>query len=258
MSEAKMPLTGHLEELRKRIFISLVGVVVFFAVAFNYSEDLFQFLTLPLRSYLAFSIRYPYIMLMVKKVYPSLYFFAPAEGFWMHVKISALAGLVVTIPLILYQAWKFISPGLHANEKKYVLPFVLVGTTLFLMGAAFCFFIVLPFAMQFLLTYKTQSFTPMLSIGFYMDFALRFILAFGVIFELPVAIIVLARLGIVSPRGLAKKRKFAVLLAFVGAAILTPTPDAFTMILMALPIILLWEVGVFMARFVVKRKPQVA
>ena len=127
----------------------------------------------------------------------------------------------------------------YEKVKKYVLPFVFFATGLFIAGASFCFLIILPFAMTFLLGYKTENIVPMLSVGSYIDFCLKFIMAFGAIFELPLAIIFLTRLGIVNPKTLSKNRKYAVLFAFFGGAVLTPTPDAFNQILMAVPIIIL-------------------
>jgi sec-independent protein translocase protein TatC len=125
---------------------------------------------------------------------------------------------------------------------------------LFLAGALFCFVIILPFAMTFLLGYKTGSLTPMITVGSYVDFCMKFILAFGAIFELPLAIIFLARFGIVSPGGLAKNRKYAILFSFIAAAILTPTPDAFNQTLMAVPIIILYEIGILLSRIIYRKK----
>jgi sec-independent protein translocase protein TatC len=256
MGDDKMPFTGHLVELRKRIIISLITLTVGFAVSFTYSEKIFNLLMLPLRSELSFKTSYPFLFLIPSKIKnPSLVFLAPAEAFWMHLKVSFVAGLVITLPIILHQLWKFISPGLLAKEKKYVAPFVVTATLLFLVGASFCFLFVLPFAMGFLLTYKTASMTPMLSVGNYVDFCLKFILSFGVVFELPIAIVILTRMGIVTPKTLAKNRKYAVLLAFVVGAVLTPTPDAFNQTLMAVPVIILYEAGIQVSRFFVKKKP---
>ncbi len=249
MDDEKMPLTEHLSELRKRIIIALSGLLIGFLISFNYSEELFKFLTLPLRSEIGFSIRYPFISFIPSKVQnPSLVFLAPAEAFWMHLKVSLVAGLLLSLPLILFQFWKFISPGLLPKERRYIGPFVIIATLLFLFGATFCFLFVLPFAMSFLLTYKTGIIMPMLSVGNYVDFCLKFILAFGAVFELPIVIVFLTRMGIVTPRTLAKNRKYAILLAFVISAILTPTPDAFNQILMAVPIIILYEAGIFVSR----------
>lgn len=256
MKENKMPFTAHLTDLRKRIVVSLIAVLIGFIAAFAYSEDLFRFLTFPLRYNVLLSISTPFVQLVEKNVKntPPLIFLAPAEAFWMHMKISLIAAFIASLPVIFLQLWKFISPGLLHKEKKYVVPFVFVTTVFFLVGAAYCFFLVLPFAMGFLLTYKTASMTPMLSVGSYVDFCLKFILAFGAIFELPIAIIFFTRMGLVTPKTLAKHRKYAILLAFIVAAILTPTPDIFNQTLMAVPMIVLYEVGILVSRIFIRSK----
>lgn len=255
MANEKMPFTEHLTELRKRVIISLIALLAGFVLSFNYSEELFKIITIPLRSEMHFSFNYPFISLVPSKVKnTSLVFLAPVEAFWMHLKVSFVAGLVLSLPVIFHQSWKFVSPGLLSREKKYVAPFVFIATALFLLGALFCFLFVLPFAIGFLLTYKTEFMTPMLSVGSYVDFCLKFILAFGAIFELPVVIVFLTRLGIVTPKTLAKNRKYSILVAFIIAAILTPTPDVFNQTLMAIPIIILYEAGILVSRFFVKKK----
>lgn len=252
MSETRMMgFLEHLGELRKKITVSLIGLCVTFVIAFNFSEQILRFLMFPLKYSLDFSVtkRYMYFAPHDKLQNMKLVFLSPAEGFWMNMKIAIVAALILALPIIFQQLWSFISPGLHKKEKKYVVPFVLVATLLFLVGAAFCFFIVLPFAMSFLLTYKIGDFMmPMLSIGQYVDFCLKFILAFGAVFELPIFIIFATRMGFVTPQTLAKNRKYAVLIAFVIAAMLTPTPDAFNQSLMAVPIIILYEVGILASR----------
>lgn len=255
MPDEKMPFTEHLSELRKRIVISLSALVIGFLISFNYSENIFEALILPLKSEISFNMHSPFISLVPSKIKnPSLVFLAPAEAFWMHLKVSFVAGLVLCLPVILHQLWKFISPGLLLKERKYIGPFVVSASLLFLAGASFCFLFVLPFAMGFLLTYKTGSMTPMLSVGSYVDFCLKFILSFGAVFELPIVIVLLTRMGIVTPKTLAKNRKYAILLAFVLAAILTPTPDAFNQTLMAVPIIILYEAGILVSRLFVRKK----
>ncbi|MEW6215009.1 MAG: twin-arginine translocase subunit TatC [Nitrospirota bacterium] len=256
MKDIKMPITEHLSDLRKRIIISLIAILIAFVVAFAYSEDIFRLLTFPLRYDISFSISPPFAQMVEKNVKnnPPLVFLAPAEAFWMHMKVAMITGFVVSLPVIFLQLWKFVSPGLLQKEKKYVVPFVIITTTFFLIGAAYCFFFVLPFAMGFLLTYKTGSMTPMLSVGKYIDFCLKFILAFGLIFELPIAIIFFTRMGIVTPKTLAKNRKYAILIAFIAAAILTPTPDVFNQTLMAVPMIVLYEVGILVSRIFIRRK----
>ncbi len=256
MENFKMPLTEHLTELRKRILLSLAAVLILFVGVFNYSEKIFDVITFPLRAELKFTLHSPHIQILKKTAAP-LVFLAPAEAFWMHLKVSLVAALILCLPIIFYQLWRFISPGLLSKERKYVLPFVFFATALFVFGAFFCFIIVLPFAITFLLGYKTQNMTPMLSVGSYVDFCLKFVLAFGVIFELPLVIIFLTRLGIVTPAALAKNRKFAVLFAFVAGAILTPTPDAFNQTLMAVPIIILYEIGILLSRFLYRKKERV-
>ncbi|TAL27453.1 MAG: twin-arginine translocase subunit TatC [Nitrospirae bacterium] len=256
--DEKMPLTEHLGELRRRILISLTALLAAFAVAFNYSEEIFKGLIFPLKYSLSFSMQNPFVRIISHEKIAQgtkLVFLAPAEAFWMSMKVSFVAGLLPALPIIFYQLWKFISPGLMPKEKKYALPFIVSATGLFMVGAAFCFFIVLPFAMEFLLTYKLGDvLMPMLSVGQYVDFCLKFILAFGIIFELPIIIIFSTRMGIVTPKTLAKNRKYAVLIAFIVAAALTPTPDAFNQVLMAVPIIILYEAGILISRIFVRKR----
>jgi sec-independent protein translocase protein TatC len=247
--QEKMPVTSHLIELRKRVITSVVVLFAAFFGCFAVSEDIFRLLLLPLRTDLVFSLHSPVVSLVQKeKALTSLVFLAPAEAFWVHMKVALIAAIMLTFPFLMYQIWRFISPGLLSRERRLAMPFILVSSGLFLLGTAFCFVVVLPFAMGFLLTYKTASLTPMLSVEKYTDFCLKFILAFGVIFELPVVIVFLTRMGVVTPKALAANRKYAVLLAFVAGAMLTPTPDAFNQALMAIPIILLYEGGIIAAR----------
>jgi sec-independent protein translocase protein TatC len=250
----RMSLTEHLAELRKRIVVSLAGFLIAFTAAFIYSERIFEFIVMPMKRYPVLARSYPFFTFVENRSAPSLVFLAPTEAFWMHIKISMVAGLVASLPLLLIELWRFVAPGLLEKERRYAVSFVAAGTTLFLLGAAFCFFVILPFALRFLLTYKTASLVPLISIGSYADFCLKFILAFGLVFELPVAIVLLTRMGVVSPKALAAKRKYAVLLAFVAAAFLTPTPDAFNQILMAFPIMFLFEAGILAARLIGGRK----
>lgn len=254
----KTPLTQHLGELRNRILISLVAVVITFGACFYYSEYIFSALTSPLHYTLEFSLNNPYVSLIPSKNPDiNLVFLAPAEALWMHMKIAFISAFIITSPLIFFEVWKFVAPGLLDKEKKYALPFVITTTFLFLIGALFCFVIVLPFAMNFLLNYKTQNLQPMISVEKYVDFCLKFILSFGAIFELPVILVFLTRMGIVTNEFLAKNRKYAVLVAFIVAAVLTPTPDAFNQTLMAVPIIILYEAGIWASRlFNKKKKPE--
>lgn len=256
MEDEKLPITEHLGELRNRIFISLGTFIVVFMISFSFSEDIFSLIVFPLKYNLVFSLENPYLQFIPQDKLGStkLVFLAPAEALWMSIKISMVAALIFGLPVFLYQIWGFVSPGLMKHEKKYLIPFIFSSTLLFLIGASFCFFIVLPFAMSFLLTYGVGDILiPMLSVGMYVDFCLKFILAFGLIFELPIVIIFLTKMGIVTPEFLANNRKYAILIAFILAAILTPTPDAFNQTLMAVPIIILYEVGIWLSKLF-KRK----
>jgi sec-independent protein translocase protein TatC len=245
----KLPLTEHLGELRNRLVVTVAVVVVSAGVCFYFSEKIFSMLVLPMNSTLRLSLAYPFFSFeTLKSTNTELVFLAPAEALWMHLKISIIGGIIIGSPVLLYELWQFVAPGLLDKEKKYVFPFIIITLFLFLLGALFCFFVVLPFAMNFLLTYKTAVLKPMLSVGKYIDFCLKFIVAFGVVFELPVVLVFLTRMGIVTPQSLAKNRKYAVVLAFVIAAFLTPTPDAFNQSLMALPIVILYEAGIWASR----------
>ncbi|NOZ67762.1 MAG: twin-arginine translocase subunit TatC [Deferribacteres bacterium] len=253
----KAPITEHLNELRSRILVSLIFIIIAFGVSFYFSEYIFRLLTSPLHSTLKFSLERPYVsMIPTKNPDISLVFLAPAEALWMHIKISFISAFIISSPLVFYETWRFIAPGLLEHERKYALPFVLTTSVLFSAGALFCFIIILPFAMNFLLTYKTENLQPMISVGKYIDFSLKFILAFGAIFELPVVVVFLTKMGIVTPQFLAENRKYAVLVAFVVAAVLTPTPDAFNQTLMAVPIIILYEAGIWASRLLSRKKPQ--
>ncbi|MDH4028403.1 MAG: twin-arginine translocase subunit TatC [Nitrospirota bacterium] len=254
----KAPLTAHLGELRNRIVICLIAVSVTFGLCFYFSEDIFSLLTLPLHKKVVFSLHNPYIS-MVPGESPDmkLIFIAPAEAMWMHIKISFIGGFIISSPVIFFQIWRFIAPGLVEKERKYVLPFVFTTTFLFLLGSLFCFIIILPFAMNFLLTYKTENLQPMISVGSYIDFCLKFILSFGAMFELPVLTVFLTRMGLVTIEFLTKNRKYAVLIAFIVAGILTPTPDAFNQSLMAIPMIILYEAGIMASRILNRKKKEV-
>jgi sec-independent protein translocase protein TatC len=253
MADDKMPFLSHLEELRRRLIVSLITIGVGFAVAFNFSEEIMALLKRVLTTTFAFQKSAPYLV-VTSKAPPDLIFLAPAEAFWAHIKIGFLAGVILAAPVILFEVWRFVSPGLVERERRFALPFVVLGTIFFFIGLLFCYFLVLPFAMGFLLTYKTEHLTPMLSIGLFIDFTVKFMLAFGLIFQLPLLISLAARLGLVTSRFLAHNRKYAILANFVVAAILTPTPDIFNQLLMAGPLCLLYEVGIWAAKLVEKAR----
>ena len=230
----KMPMTAHLEELRKRLLIMIVFILVAFVVSFYFSEEILQWVQYPVRDY-------------------KLVFIAPTEAFFVNLKAAFFVAILITIPIIFFQLWKFVSPGLLPKEKHYTFPFLVFSTVFFILGATFAYFVILPFGLKFLLTYKTKTFYPMISIGNYLSFFVRIVLVFGFIFELPLVIVFLTKLGIVPIETFIKARKYAVVSIFIIAAILTP-PDVITQLLMALPLLLLYELSIFLARFLVKGK----
>src|SRR5436309_143961 len=234
----KMSFMEHLGELRVRIVRSLVALLVGLAIALPLSQRLTDYLAKPIQA-----------------TGNTLVFLAVTEAFWVQMKVAVIAGLFIASPGILWQVWRFVSPGLYQHEKKYAMPFVIVGSLLFITGGAFSLFVVTPYAIQFLLSYARPGLQPMISVGSYIDFLLKFTLAFGLVFELPLAITLAARMGVVTPKVLAKNRKYAILGAFIAGAVLTPTPDAFNQTLMAGPLILLYEVGIICAR-IFGRKPK--
>ncbi|MCS7164493.1 MAG: twin-arginine translocase subunit TatC [Thermodesulfovibrio sp.] len=255
MQEQKMSIIEHLSELRKRILVCLVALLIAFIFTFSFSDYIFRLLLFPINYTPQLSLKEGVVFVHDPKLQNTkLVFLGPAEAFWMNMKIALVTGFILTIPIIFYELWRFISPGLYPHEKKYVLPFVLTATALFLAGVTFCYLIVLPFAMDFLLNYKVGDFLmPMLSVGLYIDFLLKFLVAFGLVFELPILIVVATRMGLITPQTLKKYRRLAIVLAFVAAAIITPTPDAFNQTLMAVPMIILYEIGIWVSVLLSKK-----
>jgi sec-independent protein translocase protein TatC len=250
--EGRMPFLAHLEELRKRLIVCFASVGIAFVLAFNIREYCIRLLQRPLMTDVVMGRTFPFIGFQEKPPIAKLTALGPAETLWTHFKVAFIVGLMLALPIVLHQIWKFIEPGLLTKEKRFALPFVILSTLCFFIGVTVCFLIVLPMAMQFLLTFD-PSIQQMPRFGEYVDFTLKFLLAFGVIFELPLAITIAARLGMVTPQFLARNRKYAILVNFVVAAILTPTPDVFNQALMALPMCVLYEIGILAARFVVRR-----
>jgi len=228
-TEDKIPFTAHLEELRKRLITCFVAVGVGFATSYGFKEKLFQILTQPLIS--------------VMKQGETLIYTGLPEAFFTFLKVSFLAGLMLASPVIIYQFWMFIAPGLYDREKRLLVPIVFLSTIFFVGGSLFGYFIVFPYGFDFFLGFATETIRPMPSMKEYLSFSAKLLLAFGLVFELPLVITFLAKLGIVSVPFLKKNRKYALLLFFVGAAILTP-PDVVTQIMMALPLMVLYEISI--------------
>ncbi len=252
--ELRMPFWSHLEELRKRLIQAVLWIGGGFILCFNYSEELLKLLMRPMNAKLTMAHSFPFFSVTANHVQQKLHYTTLVEPFWAHLKIGLIAGVMVAFPMIMYQVWKFISPGLLPRERRYVGYFVFFSTAFFAVGVLFCYFLLLPFAIPFLLSYKTEELIAIIKIGDYIDFVLKFLLASGVVFELPLIIVLLSRMGIVSPDSLAKYRKFAFLASFIIGAILTPTPDVFNQTILSIPIYLLYEAGILASRIFGRKK----
>jgi sec-independent protein translocase protein TatC len=240
MEDEKLPLTSHLEELRKRIIRILIVVSVGFFACYYFKEYLFKVITQPL-------------MDVLPKNSHMIYTGLP-EAFFIYMKIAFFASLFLTSPYIFFQIWRFIAPGLFPTERKLVLPFVFSSTFLFLAGILFGYYLALPPAFEFFVAFSSDALKPMISFREYLSFALKMLLAFGLSFELPVFIFFMAKLGIVNAQMLRKQRRYAILIIFIVAAILTPSPDAFSQIIMAIPLMVLYEISIFLAKYAGKKK----
>jgi sec-independent protein translocase protein TatC len=232
-TDEKMPFTLHLEELKTRLTRMLIAVAVGFVVCYIFKEKLFWALTRPLAAVLPEG--------------SSMIFTSLPEAFFTYLKVSFLASIFLVSPYILYQIWKFVSPGLFASEKKQVAPFVTFSTIFFLGGSLFAYYIVFPFGFKFFVGFGNDFIRPMLSLKEYLSFSMKLLIAFGVIFELPIFMFFLAKIGVVTSETLTKKRKYAILMVFIVAAIFTP-PDVVTQVLMALPLMLLYEISIWVVK----------
>ena len=236
--EKKIPFTGHLEELRRRLIVCFIAVGIGFVLSYGFKEKLFQILTRPLIS--------------VMKTGDKLIFTGLPEAFFTYLKVAFLSGIILATPIIFYEFWMFVAPGLYNKEKRLMFPIVFLSTLFFVGGSFFGYFIVFPYGFKFFLGFASETIQPLPSMREYLSFASKLLLAFGVVFELPLIITFLAKLGMVSVSFLKKNRKYALLLFFVGAAILTP-PDVVTQVMMALRLMVLYEISIVGARIFGKK-----
>jgi sec-independent protein translocase protein TatC len=234
-----MPLMGHLGELRRRITYSAIVVVVFVIAAFIFKDYVLALLMRPLRQ-AGFT--------------ENLATFGVTEAFMQILKVSIYAGLVIALPFLLYQFWAFIMPALYENEKRSVIPYVIFTTVLFLAGIAFAYLIVLPVGLRFLVGYGDQFFNQLFQAERYFSFISLFLLAFGLVFELPLIMMLLAWAGLVNHIKMRKYRKYAILVEAVIAMVLTPSQDPVSMALMLIPLMVLYEFGIWLAKVAEKRK----
>ncbi|WP_456395568.1 twin-arginine translocase subunit TatC [Desulfurobacterium sp.] len=242
MSEEKFrpeeaPVTYHLEELRSRLFKSFIAIFAGFLICWPFRKDILLFLERPLPDYLK----------------GKLVFFSPPEAFFTALKICFFGGMIIAMPFVLYQVWRFIEPGLYPHEKKFVVPFLFFSFLFFSIGVCFAYFIMIPFALRFLLGFMGNLLVPQIGIGNYISFVIQLTLAFGLVFLLPVVVGLLAKLGIINYKLLEKNRKFAILTIFIVAAILTP-PDVFSQVMMAVPLLFLYELSIIVAKVLGSKK----
>ncbi|NNG01426.1 MAG: twin-arginine translocase subunit TatC [Desulfobacteraceae bacterium] len=242
-SDDKIPFTAHLEELRNRLIKCFIAVGFGFLVSYGFKEKLFTILTSPLTR--------------VMKEGDSLIYTGLPEAFFTYLKVSFLTGLLLTAPIIIYQFWMFLAPGLYHKEKRLLIPIVLLSSVFFVGGSLFGYFVVFPYGFKFFLGFASETIRPMPSMKEYLGFASKLLIAFGIVFELPIVITFMARLGLVTVPFLKKNRKYAILLFFTGSALLTP-PDVVTQIFMAFPLMLLYEISIVGARVFGKKKEEEA
>lgn len=231
--DEKLPFTAHLTELRDRLIKSFIAVGVGFLAAYSFKEALFDLLAQPL--------------LTVMGPDEKLIFTGLTEAFFTYLKIALIAGVMLASPVLFYQFWMFIAPGLYRQERRLLLPTIALTTLCFIGGGLFGYYVVFPYGFRFFLGFATDIIRPLPSMEEYLAFSSKMLLAFGVVFEMPLIITLLARLGLVSVAYLSRNRKYAILLFFIIAAVLTP-PDVVSQFLMALPLMGLYEVSIIGAR----------
>jgi len=239
MTDEKRPFLAHLEELRKRLIICAIAIGIGFAISYIFSKQLFSFFILPLTKVLPAESR--------------LIFTSLPEMFIAYIKVALIAGIILAIPIVFYELWMFLAPALYQREKGYLIPFVLFSSILFFAGSLFGYFIVFPYGFKFFISFATEDIQALPSVKQYFSFAIRLLFAFGLVFEMPVVVFFMTKIGLITPDSMKKFRKFAILCSFILSAILTP-PDVATQIMMALPLIILYEVSIIISQVVYRKK----
>ena len=238
--EEKVSFSDHLDELRSRLIVCFVAAAIGFVACYGFKEYLFEILTAPL--------------IRAMNTGSSMVFTNLPEAFFTYLKVSLLAGLILASPVLIYQFWMFVAPGLYKHERRLMIPIVVLSTFFFTGGAMFGYFVVFPYGFTFFLGFANEHIKALPSMKEYLTFATKLLLAFGLVFELPLVITFMAKLGLVTVPFLRKNRKYAILIFFVGAAAITP-PDVVTQVMMALPLMLLYEISIFGAIMFGKKQP---
>jgi sec-independent protein translocase protein TatC len=223
------PLAAHVQTIKRRLIIIGATILVGLVVAFGFSAEMIAWLNRP---------------------FPNpLVFYGPTEALFASIKVSFLAAVLVSLPVVFYQFWKFVEPGVVPHEARWGIPIFLLAGALFALGLVFCNLIILPLVIDFFVSFgMDRDITPQLSVGTYIDFNVKFLLVFGCAFELPLVLTILARVGVVSAKMLSRYRKHAIISALIVSAVVTPDATLFTMMLMAIPLMVLYEIGIIGAR----------
>ncbi len=246
-SSSKMPLLAHLVELRGRLLKSVIAIIVLFFVFFSVKEHIYGFLVQPLADILA-----------EQGGERRMIFTALHEAFFTYIKVSFWTALFVAFPFVAAQFWRFVAPGLYRHEKKAVLPYLVLSPILFFLGGALVYYFIFPLAWQFFISFETPGGNGALAVQLepkvneYLSLVMRLIFAFGISFQLPIVLTLMARAGMTTSQGLASKRKYAIVSSFIGAAIITP-PDVISQVGLAIPIIILYEASIIAVRMVEKK-----
>ncbi len=238
----QMSFLEHLEELRQRLMRCIIAVVVTTCVCFYFRDQIYGYLAAPLTAALT-HLHFP----------PKLVYVNPVDPFNLYIKLSIMGGVFLACPYILYQIWLFISPGLYKHEKRYIWPFILLTSSLFIGGGFFAYKLALPAAIEFLVRFA-QQFQPMVEINEYFDLAIQIIVAVGLIFELPVAIMLLSLFGIVTPKFLWKNLRYAILITAVASAAIIPSNDLASIFIVWIPLVALYMLSILLSWLVWARR----
>lgn len=235
-NSSEQSIVEHLEELRIRLLKSILAMVSGALIAYFFVDPILSLIT------------------HLTQPYGHLIFLKPTEAFVVRIKVAFYVGLFFVFPVLVYQLWKFVSPGLRPNERKHIFWVIPLSYLLFIGGIAFAYTLVLPTGLKFLLSYGTDQIQPMLSISSYLSFITIFLLSFGIIFQFPLLIVFLTRIGIVNPKMLRSHYRIALLIIFIVAAIITPGPDVFSQLMMALPMLFFYEISIWLSALTLRKR----